>query len=107
MMYPLLTLKDGTEIVYSNKLDNKIKVYVEKPDADDCFHHMTCYLPECEITGVYGFSNEDVKKYMDIIMSSISLSQLLCELNAGLKSAEDEGWISDEDIIRHFQHKRG
>lgn len=33
MMYSLLTMDDGTEIVYSHMLpDGKIKVYVERPD---------------------------------------------------------------------------
>ena len=46
MMYPFLTLNDGTEIVHSNFLeDGSVKVYIEKPDEKDCFHHATCYLP--------------------------------------------------------------
>ena len=33
MMYPFLTLDDGTEIVHSEaKQDGRVKVYVEKPD---------------------------------------------------------------------------
>ena len=46
MMYPFMTLDDGAEIVHSEtKPDGSVKVYVEKPDGQDCFHHMTCYLP--------------------------------------------------------------
>ena len=49
-MYPFLTLDDGTEIVHSEILaDNKVKVYVEKPDAEDCFHSFVCMLPDYEI----------------------------------------------------------
>ena len=41
---------DNTEIVHSEMLpDNRVKVYVEKPDAKDCFHDMICYLPSYEI----------------------------------------------------------
>lgn len=31
--------------------------------------------------------------------------KLMCELNAGRKSGEDEGWISAEDVRNHFQDK--
>ena len=40
MMYPFLTLDDGTEIVHSEMhSDGTVKVYMEKPDAKDGFHH--------------------------------------------------------------------
>ena len=46
-MYPFLTLDDNTEIVHSEmRSDGTVKVYIEKPDAKDCFHHATCYLPD-------------------------------------------------------------
>ena len=35
-----------------------------------------------------------------------AMLQLMCELNAGLRSAEDEGWISEEEFARHFLNKR-
>ena len=38
MMYPFMTLDDDTEIVHSEmKPDGRVKVYLEKPDAEDCF----------------------------------------------------------------------
>ena len=49
MMYPFITLDDGAEIVHSEMQDGRVKVYVEKADEKDCFHHMTCYLPSYEI----------------------------------------------------------
>ena len=74
MMYPFMTLDDETEITHSEYLDNgKVKVYVEKPDAKDCFHHMTCYLPEYEIKDVYGFGKDEVDRYMEIIKSTAHL----------------------------------
>ena len=74
MMYPFLTLDDETEIVHSEVLgDDRVKVYVEKPDAKDCFHHMTCYLPEYELEEVYGFNQSEVEKYMEIIRSTAHL----------------------------------
>ena len=35
MMYPFMTLNDGTEIVHSETLpDGRVKVYIEKPDEE-------------------------------------------------------------------------
>lgn len=74
MVYPFLTLDDGTEIVHSHELNNgTVKVYVEKPDAKDCFHSFECYLPAYEIKNVEGFSQEEVDKYMEVIKSTAHL----------------------------------
>lgn len=32
--------------------------------------------------------------------------QLMCELNAGIRSAEEEGWISEDDFRSHFKNRR-
>lgn len=70
MMYPVVTLEDETEITQSGLLsDGRIKVYVEKADAEDGFHDMTCYLPEYEVTAINGFSDKEVEKYIKIIRS--------------------------------------
>lgn len=46
MMYPFMTLDDDTEIVHSEmKPDGRVKVYLEKPDAEDCFHSAVYLLP--------------------------------------------------------------
>lgn len=46
MMYPFLTPDDATEIVHSEMCpDNTVKVYVEKLDAQSCFHSAACILP--------------------------------------------------------------
>ena len=74
MMYPFLTLDDDTEIVHSDLTDdNEVKVYVEKPDAKDCFHHMICYLPSYRLEEISGFSEEEVKKYLSVIRSTAHL----------------------------------
>lgn len=31
--------------------------------------------------------------------------KLMCELNAGRKSGEEEGWISVEDVRNHFRER--
>lgn len=35
-----------------------------------------------------------------------AMIRLLCELNAGIRSAEDEGWISEEDFQAHLKNRR-
>lgn len=74
MMYPFLTLDDGTEIVHSQMLaDNSVKVYIEKPDAKKCFLHASCYIPEYRWEDIDGFSDEDIKRFDEIIQSTSHL----------------------------------
>lgn len=35
-----------------------------------------------------------------------AMIQLMCELNAGIRSAEEEGWVSEEEFRNHFRNKR-
>ena len=63
MMYPFLTMNDHTEIVYSHLLDGgRVKIYVEKPDEYDGFHHAVCFLPGCRW--------EEIQEYQKVIESS-------------------------------------
>ena len=74
MMYPFMTLDDGAEIVHSEMLpEHRVRVYVEKPDAKDGFHHMTCYLPGYEIAENVGFSSEEIERYMEVLHSTAHL----------------------------------
>ncbi len=74
MMYPFLTLDDGTEITHSELLpDEKVKIYIEKPDEKDCFHHMTCYLPDYKIEESYGFSKTEVEQLLQVVRSTAHL----------------------------------
>lgn len=74
MMYPFLTLDDETEIVHSEMLpDGKVKVYIEKPDEKDCFHHATCYLPDYRVEDVEGFSETEMEHYLKIIQDTAHL----------------------------------
>ena len=87
MMYPFLTLDDETEIVHSEMLeDSRVKVYVEKADEKEGFHHMTCYLPRYEIEDVYGFSDNEVERYTDIIRSTAHLIMEFSQ-NGGFENA--------------------
>lgn len=74
MMYPFLTLDDGTEIVHSETLpDGRIKVYMERPDETQGFIHATCFLPNCEWEDVSGFSETEIELLQDVICSAAHL----------------------------------
>ena len=74
MMYPFMQLDDKAEIVHSEMQDDgRVKVYVEKPDEKDGFHHMTCYLPDYEQTDISGFSKKEIDRYMSVIRSTAHL----------------------------------
>lgn len=88
-MYPYLTLDDETEIVHSDmQQDGKVKVYVEKPDEKDGFHNATCYLPEYEWTDIFGFSDDEIKKYQIIIERNAHLI-LEVSQNGGFDNASN------------------
>lgn len=74
MMYPFMTLNDGTEIVHSDMgLDGRVKVYIERPDAKDGFHHVTCWLPDGAWQDNEGFSDEDVAYFKELVRSTSNL----------------------------------
>ena len=74
MLYPFMTLNDNTEIVHSEmKPDGRVKVYIETPDAKYCFRHATCWLPEYKWEDVCQYSDEDLKKFEEIIRSTAHL----------------------------------
>lgn len=88
-MYPFMTLNDETEIVHSEMLkDGKVKVYIEKPDEKDCFHHATCYLPDYNWTEVTGFTEEEMKKYKEIVESTAHLI-MECSQHGGFENASN------------------
>ena len=74
MIYKFMTTEDNAEIVHSElKEDGTVMVYVEKPAIKDCFHHMKCLLPSYSIKEVFGFSEEEIARYMDVIKSTSNL----------------------------------
>ena len=53
--------------------------------------------------GVYSIRNmEDEENFQ----KAEAMIQLICELNAGIRSAEDEGWISENEFLNHFHNRR-
>ena len=74
MMYPFLTLDDGTEIVHSEmRSDGTVKVYMERPDEKDGFHYATCYLPSYTWEDIFGFSQANIDRYVEVIQSTAHL----------------------------------
>ena len=73
-MYPFMTLDDNTEIVHSEmKGDGRVKVYLERPNAKDCFHHATCWLPDYTWEDIFGFSDQDIGRFQEVIRSTAHL----------------------------------
>ncbi len=56
--------------------NGRVKVHIEKHDEKYCFRHEACYLPDYTWKDVYQFSNDDIKRYEDIIKS---VSHLILE----------------------------
>lgn len=74
MMYPFMTLNDDTEIVHSDMGDDgRVKVYIERPDARDGFHHVTCWLPDGTWEDNLGFSQEDLSYFKSVVESTSNL----------------------------------
>ena len=74
MMYPFLQIDGDTEIVHSDMFPNgDVKVYVEKPDAKDGFHHASCFLPTYRWEDVKGFSTKEIDRYQEVIESTAHL----------------------------------
>lgn len=70
MMYQFMELEDGTQIVHSELLpDNTVKVYLERPDEEDCFHSATCYLPNYKWDNIDGFTDEEIQNYQEVLES--------------------------------------
>lgn len=70
MIYPFMTLNDGTEIVHSEmKDDGRVKVHIEKPDAEKCFLSADCWLPEYKWDNISGFDPETIAYLQDYIAS--------------------------------------
>lgn len=76
MMYPFMTLDDGTEIVHSETIrkgnKSEVKVYFEKP-IDGGFNSAFCYLPEYRWESIEGFTDNDIKRFTEFLESTAHL----------------------------------
>ena len=92
MIYPYLTLNDGTEYTHSEmKADGTVLVYVETPDVEDGFHSLVCLLPKYEIRDVIGYSKEEQDKILQRIKKNAHLM---------IKYAQIGGFQSDAAIAQ-------
>ena len=74
MMYPFLTIDQNTEITHSEMKENgEVKVYIEKPDEQDCFHYATCWLPSDRWENIFGFTGKEKERLKDVIKSEAHL----------------------------------
>lgn len=74
MMYPFLTLDDAAEIVHSDmRPDGTVKVYIEKPDEKDGFHHAVCVLPGYQWSDIFGFTPQELARYDEVLHSTAHL----------------------------------
>ena len=74
MMYPFLQIDGDTEIVHSEmQPDGQVKVYIEKPDAKDGFHHATCFLPGYRWDEISGFTQKEIAHLQEVLESTAHL----------------------------------
>lgn len=68
-----MTLPDETEIVHSEMINGKVKVYLETPDEKICFKHATCWLPEKKWEDICGYSEKELSYLKDVVESEAHL----------------------------------
>ncbi|MCL2433127.1 MAG: hypothetical protein FWD16_01215 [Clostridia bacterium] len=76
MMYPYMTLSDGTEIVHSQILQNNgqktVEVHFERPIRDG-FDSARCSLPSYEWLIRDGYSDKEIKAFEQMLKSGAHL----------------------------------
>ena len=76
MLYPFMTLNDGTEIVHSETIETagkeKVEVRIEKPVYGG-FHSATCWLPEYKWENIAGYSDSEMAYFKQLIRNNAHL----------------------------------
>lgn len=73
MMYPYITLSDGTEIIHSHILDeNKIIVNFERP-TETGFDDARCELPSYKWLQVDGYSKQEIDFFEELLEHNVHL----------------------------------
>ena len=76
MMYPYMTLSDGTEIVHSHIIEengkSKILVHFERP-VEDGFDSARCELPDYKWIIKQGYSDEELAFFEQLLHSNAHL----------------------------------
>ena len=72
MMYPFMTLEDGTGVAHSEVYDcngtETVKVYFEKP-VEGGFLSAECYLPSYEWKNIDGFTGKDITELQEYLQT--------------------------------------
>ena len=89
MMYPYMTLQDGTEIVHSHILEEnnekKIEVHFERP-TDKGFDTARCELPAYKWLKREGFLDNEIMFFEEFLRNNAHLLFKYAE-NGGIKIA--------------------
>ena len=76
MMYPYMTLSDGTEIIHSQIIEedgkSKILVHFERP-VKDGFNSARCELPDYKWIIKQGYSDEELAFFEQLLHSNAHL----------------------------------
>lgn len=80
MMYPYMTLTDGTGVahseIYTENGSETVKVYFEKPIFGG-FKSAECYLPSYDWKNIEGFTKEEIENLQEYLES---VSHIIIEL---------------------------
>ena len=72
MLYPLMTLNDGTEIVHSEMYeDGRVQVRIETPDENIGFKSASCWLPDYKWENIVGYTPEE-QRYLKNLVESMA-----------------------------------
>ena len=89
MMYPYMTLADGTEIVHSQIIDEdgvkKVIVHFERP-TEQGFDSARCELPDYKWLFLDGYSDDEIKLFEQLLRSNAHLLYKYAE-NGGIQIA--------------------
>ncbi|MEE1228089.1 MAG: hypothetical protein U0K57_03895 [Lachnospiraceae bacterium] len=77
MMYPYMTLADGTEICHSQLLEkdgeNKVIVHFERPNEEGDFDTARCELPTYHWIIKKGYSEKEIAFFLKLLQSNAHL----------------------------------
>lgn len=73
MFYEYVELEDGTQIAYSNVLeDNTVELSIERP-IEDGFDSARCLLPSFSWSAIEGFSEEEIARLDSFVKNNAPL----------------------------------
>ncbi|MBQ3586134.1 MAG: hypothetical protein IJQ75_08305 [Synergistaceae bacterium] len=91
MMYPFMTLNDGTEITHSEMYqDGSVKVYIETP-TDNGFKNAECWLP-MNRWEINGYSWLEMQYLKHLVMKSKPLFMEFSQDGGVLCANDSVGW---------------